>query len=82
VTDGKVNATIGRDSDPAAVTLEEAVVLLADAAKRKKNGKKKTARKKTVKKKTTKKKSAKKKASPKKKTVKKTSTHASSDDGS
>ena len=29
VTDGQVNATLPRDNDPAAVTLEEAVALLA-----------------------------------------------------
>ena len=75
VTDGKVNATIGRDREPEDVTVEEAVSLLKDAAQRKKTVKKKTAKKKTAKKKTT-----------KKKTVKKTTTKkvparpASSDD--
>ncbi|MCK9996502.1 MAG: type I DNA topoisomerase, partial [Candidatus Krumholzibacteria bacterium] len=51
VTDGKLNGNIGRDRDPEDVTVEEAVSLLKDAAKRKKTGKKKTAKKKTVKKK-------------------------------
>ena len=36
VTDGKVNASIPRDSDPMATTVEEAVELLAQAAERKK----------------------------------------------
>jgi DNA topoisomerase-1 len=79
VTDGKVNATIGRDRDPQDVTVEDALALLADADKRKKNGKK-TAKKKTVKKKTAKKKAAKKKTvkkkTAKKKTAKKTSKKA------
>ncbi len=64
VTDGKVNATIGRDNNPEDVTVEEALSLLKDAARRKKTGKKKTGKKKTVKKKT----------AAKKKTVKKTPT--------
>ena len=34
VTDGKVNGTIGRDSDPEEVTIAEAVALLAAAAER------------------------------------------------
>jgi DNA topoisomerase-1 len=70
VTDGKLNGNIGRDRDPEDVTVEEAVTLLKDAAKRKKTGKKKTAKKKTVKKKTAKKKTTKKKT-VKKKTTKK-----------
>ena len=67
VTDGEVNATIDRDLDPEELTLEAAVVLLAEAAKRpKKKGrgravaKKKTTKKKTAKKKTTRKKVTKK----------------------
>jgi len=62
VTDGQVNATIGRDRDPQDVTVEDALALLKDAALRKKTTKKKKvvkkkagAKKKTVKKKTTKK---------------------------
>jgi len=76
VTSGKVNATIGRDRDPADVTVEDALRLLAEAAKRgkkttrKKAGKKKVAKKKTTKKKATKKKTTTKKTS--KKAVKKT----------
>jgi DNA topoisomerase-1 len=73
VTDGQVNATIGRDNDPQEVTLEEAVVLLRDAAKRKKTSKKKAAKKKTAKKKTVTKKAGKKTAR-KKATKKKTTT--------
>ena len=37
VTDGKVNASIPRDRDPMATTVEEAVELLAQAAERRKN---------------------------------------------
>jgi DNA topoisomerase-1 len=69
VTDGKVNATIGKDRDPQDVSLEDALVLLADAALRKKNGKKKTAKKKTRKK--TAKKTTTKKKTTRKKTTKK-----------
>jgi len=72
VTDGEVNATIGRDREPADVSLEEAVQLLAAAAERKKTNKK-TSKKKTTKKKTAKKKTAKKKTK-KKKTAKKKAT--------
>ncbi len=80
VTDGEVNATIGRDADPEDVTMDEAVSLLAAAAAR--GGKKKT-RKKTTKKKaagkktTTRKKTAKKKTAKKKTAKKKTSTRTS-----
>jgi DNA topoisomerase-1 len=76
VTDGKLNGNIGRDQDPEDVTLEEAVSLLKDAAKRKKTGKKKTAKKKSAKKKAAKKKTAKKKTT--KKTVKKNTTKKAS----
>ncbi len=69
VTDGKVNANIGRDTDPENFTIDEAVALLhASAQRSKKTGtKKKTVRKKTTsQKKTAKKKTAKKKATKKK----------------
>ncbi len=66
VSDGEVNATVPKDKDPAAVSLAEAVELLA--ARAAKGGKKKT-KKKASKKKTTKKKTAK-KAAAKKKTSK------------
>ena len=71
VTDGKLNANVGKDNDPLALTVEEALQLLAGAAERKKNkpGKKKATKKTTTKKKTTKKKTAKKTT---KKTAKKT----------
>lgn len=66
VTHGGINATIPKGSDPMAVTLEEAVKLLADRAA--KSGKKPKLAKKTAAKKTTAKKApAKKKAAPKKK---------------
>jgi len=77
VTDGKVNATIGRDRDPEDVTVADALALLRTATERaktkkkvtrKKATKKKTTRKKTTKKKTTKKKTAKKKVTRKKPT--------------
>lgn len=70
VTHNKVNATIGKERDPEDVTLEDALALLAEAAKRKGKGKKKVAKKKTTKKKVTKKKVVKKKVT-KKKTTKK-----------
>ena len=75
VSDGKVNATIGRDSDPTAVTLEEALGLLREAAARGK-GKKKVTKKKAAKKKTTKKKAAKKKTAKKTTAKKKTAKKA------
>ncbi len=80
VTDGKINGNIGRDRDPDDVTVDEAVSLLKDAAKRKKTGKKKTAKKKTVKKKTAKKKTTKKKTVKKKTTKKAPARPASTDD--
>src|SRR5882757_2502453 len=61
VTDGKINATLPRDSDPGSVTLDEAVALLAAraekapvtkkgrGAKKSSNGEKKTPAKKTAK---------------------------------
>jgi DNA topoisomerase-1 len=78
VTDGKLNGNIGRDRDPEDVTVEEAVTLLQDAAKRKKTGKKKTAKKKSVKKKAAKKKTTKKKTTKKTTVKKKTTKKASS----
>ncbi len=69
VSSGKINATIGRDREPADVTVQMALELLAAAAERK--GKKKTAKKKT-KKKATKKKVTKKKVTKKKVTKKAT----------
>ncbi len=77
VTDGQVNASIGKDVDPEDVTMDEAVSLLKAAAERGPGkGKKKTVRKKTTKKKTTRKKVAKKastrKTSGKKAPAKKT----------
>ena len=66
VTHNKVNATIGKDRDPQDVTLEDALILLANAPAGK--GKKKVTKKKTAKKKVTKKTATKKVA---KKTTKK-----------
>jgi DNA topoisomerase-1 len=62
VSDGKLNATLGRDADPSDLTLEDALQLLAAAAQRKQTGGKRTSRKKTAKKtaKKTKKKTSKK----------------------
>jgi DNA topoisomerase-1 len=85
VTDGKVNATIGRDRDPQDITVEEALSLLKEAATRKKNGKKNTVKKKAAKKKVVKKKPGKKKAAKKKtakKSVKKAPKRSSSPDDS
>ncbi|MCP4572123.1 MAG: type I DNA topoisomerase [bacterium] len=67
VTDGEVNATLGRDLDPEEVTMDRALVLLAEAAKRPKKVRKKATKKKTTKKKAAKKKTTKKKAVTKKK---------------
>nr|MEE4268931.1 DNA topoisomerase [Candidatus Krumholzibacteria bacterium] len=71
VTYKKVNATIGKDRDPEDVTMEDALMLLAEAAQRK-GTKKKTTKKKATKKKVAKKKVAKKKTTKKKVTRKKT----------
>ncbi len=71
VTSGKINATIGRDREPADITVQIALELLAAAAERKKTTKKKTKKKATTKKKVTKKKVTKKKATKKKVTKKK-----------
>ena len=80
VTDGKVNAALGKGADPSAVTLDEAVAMIANATQAKKSRTGKKAVKKTAKKKVKKttKKTAKKtvkKATKKttKKTAKKTS---------
>ena len=79
VTDGQVNATLGKDRDPEEITVEQAVAMLAEAAARKgtrRPTRKKAAKKKTTKKKSTAKKTAKKstagKAAKKKTTGKKT----------
>ncbi len=79
VTDGDVNATLGGDLDPEEITMEQAVTLLAEAAKRpRKPGRKKAAKKKTTRKKTTKKKTTRKKTTKKKTTTKKASTKKAS----
>jgi DNA topoisomerase-1 len=67
VTDGKVNASIPRGSDPASVTLQQAVDLIQERkargpVRKKKTSKKKATKKKAAKKKTTGKKAAKKPA--------------------
>jgi DNA topoisomerase I len=69
VKHGKVNATVPKEREIENVTLEEALVWLAEKAAQKgvKTKKKKAAKKKTAKKKTAKKKSTKKKKSSKKK---------------
>ena len=64
VTDGSVNATLPRDSDPASVTLEEAVALIAARAEKGPVKKKRGAAKKSVNGET--KPAAKKSAAPKK----------------
>ncbi|MEO0879479.1 MAG: type I DNA topoisomerase [Pseudomonadota bacterium] len=69
----KTNATIPKDRSPEELTLEEALVLIAEREK-KKPTKKKTAKKKATKKKATKKKATAKKATTKKATSKKTTT--------
>ncbi len=60
VTDGEVNASIPKGSEPDSVTLEQALKLLEDAPKKKTTRKKSTAKKKTT---------AKKKSTAKKKTT-------------
>jgi len=70
VTDGTTNATVPRGVQPEAVTIEEAVNLLAERAARGPAKKKATARKSTAKKGTAKKSTAK-KATAKKATAKK-----------
>ncbi|GAB4167471.1 MAG: DNA topoisomerase I [Wenzhouxiangellaceae bacterium] len=79
VTDGKRNASVPKDTDPASLTVEACVKLLDEAPARgrfgrKKAGKKtakKTAKKKSAKKKASRKKAARKKASKKKSAKKK-----------
>ncbi len=66
----KTNVSLAKDMDPESVTLEQAIVLIAE--KEGSKGKKKTAKKKTAKKKTAKKKTAKKKTAKKKTAAKKT----------
>ncbi len=75
ITDGKVNARMPKDQEPADLTLEQCQELIKEAAekKAKRGGKKKATKKKASKKKATKKKTAKKKASKKKATKKKAS---------
>ncbi|WP_417688931.1 type I DNA topoisomerase [Roseibium sp.] len=68
VKHGKVNATLPKDTDPQAVTMEQAVELIA--AKASKGGTKKTAAKKTTAKKPAAKKTAAKKTTAKKTTAK------------
>ena len=61
VTDGKVNATVPRGTDPKSITAEMAKTMLAEAAERKKNrkgGRKTASKAKTTKAKTTKAKTA------------------------
>ena len=65
VSDGTINASLGRDVDPDMLTLESALELLKNAPAKKKAAKKKT----SAKKKATKKKTAKKKTTAKKKSV-------------
>ncbi|MDP6443848.1 MAG: type I DNA topoisomerase [Pirellulaceae bacterium] len=69
VADGQTNASLPRDADPAELTMEQAVTLLAERAAKgpSKKKKKKAAKKKATKKKATKKKTAKKKKAAKKK---------------
>ncbi len=75
ITDGKVNARMPKDQEPADLTLEQCQELIKEAAekKAKRGGKKKVAKKKVAKKKTTKKKASKKKAAKKKASKKKVS---------
>ncbi|MBY6203873.1 DNA topoisomerase I [Halomonas denitrificans] len=76
VTDGKRNASVPKDVEPADLTLEECQKMLAEAppkGRRGKFGKKKAGKKKASKKKTSKKKASKKKASKKKASKKKAS---------
>ncbi|MFZ2160611.1 MAG: type I DNA topoisomerase [Sideroxyarcus sp.] len=74
VRHGKVNATLPKDVTPEAVTLEEALELIAAKAAKGGTGKAKTARKPAAKKATTKAKTAKEKAAPKAKTTVKKAT--------
>ena len=60
VKHGKINATIPKDREMDQVTLDEAVIMIAEKAAKKGTGRKKAAKKKTTKKKVAKKKTAKK----------------------
>ncbi|MBN2328511.1 MAG: type I DNA topoisomerase [Candidatus Omnitrophica bacterium] len=71
VSDGEVNASIPKTTDPESVTLEQAVELIENAPKKKRSTRKKTTAKSAAKKTTTKKKSAAKKTTAKKSTTKK-----------
>jgi len=66
VTDGKTNVSLPKQADPAALTLEEALRMLAEAPKKEKPAKKRAAAKKPA----AKKPAAKKKAAPKKSSAK------------
>jgi DNA topoisomerase-1 len=57
VTDGSVNVSIQKDTEPDSVTLEQAIEMIANSPKKKTTRKKTTAKKSTTKKATTKKKS-------------------------
>lgn len=72
VTDGKKNAKVPKEKEPASLTLEECVALIEAAPASRGRGNKKTAGKKTASKKTAVKKTASKKAAVKKTTSKKT----------
>ncbi len=72
ITDGKKNAKIPKDVEPAELDLETCQKILAEAPEKRGRGKKKTVKKKTAKKKTTKKKTTKKKSTRKKAVKKKT----------
>lgn len=78
VKHGKVNATLPKDKEPDAITMEEAVALISAKAEKAPKGKKPAAKKKTTAKKTlTKKTPAKKKTAAKKPAAKKASTKKS-----
>ena len=72
ITDGSKNARIPKDADPAGLSLEECLELLAKAPERKRRGKKASKKKMATKKKTAKKKTTKKKTARKKTTKRKT----------
>ena len=66
ITDGKKNAKVPKDKEPASLTLEECVTLIEAAPASRGRGRKKTASKKTASKKTASKKTASKKTASKK----------------
>ena len=72
ITDGSKNARIPKDINPAGLSLEECLELLAKAPERKRRGKKASKKKMATKKKTAKKKTTKKKTARKKTTKRKT----------